>query len=226
MHPASRLRSPTGRSSRAIFPTRPSWPRIPREAPPSVHVSAESFSLSRWSAREGSGRATPRNILAALSVVHGMDVQCHLVARLYSTGTPADSRQIFRTGHFAAPLVFSAAIVFHHHLNECVRIGPAEILDGTLDRNHLRLVEHGKRMVRKRRTCCQHCRNGDEAIAQHPTHLALHRSRAPPLPLQKARKRCLAGKKKHPCRDYTREALSVHVADPFRGEAFRLRPVS
>src|SRR6185437_5691042 len=136
MHPASHLRFPTGRSSPAIFPTRPKWPRQrPRRrvrAPRPVHVSAESFSLSRWSAREGSGRAAPRNVLAALNnaVAHGMDIQNHLVTRLYSTGPPADSRQMLRARHLDAPLFVDALVILHHQLDEHMGIGPAEILDG------------------------------------------------------------------------------------------------
>src|SRR5690349_11106211 len=159
MHPAFHLRSPTGRSSPAIFPTkRPWWPRSRREAPLPAHVFAESFSLSRWSAREGSGRAAPRNVLAALNnaVAHGMDIQNHLVTRLYSTGPPADSRQMLRARHLDAPLFVNALVILHHQLDEHMGIGPAEILDGALHGDHLRLVEHRKRMVRQRRTCRQH----------------------------------------------------------------------
>src|SRR5579862_4073949 len=124
---------------------------------------------------------------------------------------------MFGAGHFNTPLVFGAAIVFHHHLDEDVGIGPAEVLDGALDRNQLRLVEHRKRMVGKRRTCRQRCRDGDEGILQHPAHLFLHRSENQCVPLSGSTGH-FAGNKRHARRDYTREAPIANAQPRGTGE--------
>jgi len=112
-----------------------------------------------------------------------MDHQGHLVTRLHGSGLPPDTRQMFRAGHFNAPLVFVASIVLDEQLYKDMGIAPAEVLDGSLQRYRFRLVEHRKRMVRKRRACRQHYGDGYEVITPYPTHLFLRRPGIPCLRL-------------------------------------------
>src|ERR1017187_1698207 len=112
---------------------------------------------------------------------------------------------MLRARHLNAPLFVAATLRLDEQLDEDMGIGPAEILDGALQRDRLRLVEHRKRMVRKRRTCRQHCGDGDESIIQHPTHLFLHRSGFRVFLPKKAQRYALS-----------REAVLLKPSCPFR----------
>src|ERR1700683_183187 len=102
-----------------------------------------------------------------------MNRQGHLVTRLQGCGPPPNARQVLGARHLNAPLNFAASLRLDKQLDEYMGIGPAEILDGASHCDQLRLVEHRKRMVRKRRACRQHCSDGDEGIFKGPTHLSL-----------------------------------------------------
>src|SRR5665213_747481 len=98
---------------------------------------------------------------ALRTIPQRIDDHGDFVAGRHQRGLPPLALQVVGAVEFHLPQIGSAGRIGDIHIDEGMRIGPLEVVHGTLQRQVLALIEHGKRVMCRgdpavrQRQCCQ-----------------------------------------------------------------------